>query len=240
MRSTRCRLLADRQMLYAGRVEHAVQGERAMAGGSMEGAGAAGLVCALDGVTDLPPGKIAALVTYLEMRAPPPRAVPAPRDDLALLETTRDLDAYRAFYARIGAPWLWSGRLRVSDAALERALADPRLVSRTLHRGGAPVGLVEVAFDGEEAELVYCGLVPEAIGEGLGAWLMAQAIAIAFARPIARLMVHTCSFDHPAAIRAYMRAGFAPYKRAIEIEDDPRLLGLLPRDAAADRWPVVD
>lgn len=226
-------------MLYAIRVGNEREGEQAMAGETMESGGAASLVCALDGITDLPPGKIAALVTYLEMREPPHRPVPAPRDDLALLETTRDLAAYRAFFARIGTPWLWSGRLRLSDAALERALADPRLVSRTLHRGGAPVGLVEVAFDREEAELVYCGLVPDASGEGLGAWMIAQAIAIAFARPIARLMVHTCSFDHPSALRAYMRAGFAPYKRAIEIEDDPRLLGLLPRDAAADRWPVV-
>lgn len=226
-------------MLYAGRAGEAGERERAMAGGTMESGGAEPLVCALDGVTDLPPGKLAALVTYLEMREPPQRAAPAPRDDLALLETTRDLAAYRALFARIGAPWLWSGRLRLSDAALERALADPRLVSRTLHRRGAPVGLVEVAFAEDEAELVYCGLVPEAIGEGLGGWLIAQAVAIAFARPIARLMVHTCSFDHPSAMRAYMRAGFAPYKRAIEIEDDPRVLGLLPRDAAADRWPVV-
>lgn len=192
-----------------------------------------------DGVTDLPPGKIAALVTYLEMRSPPDLAPPAPMPGLALRETTRCLDEYRAFFARIGAPWLWSGRLRLSDGALGRALASPDLVSRTLYRDGEPIGLFEVGFAQGEAELVYFGLVPQAIGGGLGAHLLGQAVATAFARPIARLMVHTCSFDHPDAVRFYMRAGFTPYKRAIEIEDDPRLLGLLPREAAAQRWPIV-
>jgi hypothetical protein len=44
--------------------------------------------------------------------------------------------------------------------------------------------------------------------------------------------VHTCSLDHPAALSAYRRAGFAPYKRAIERFPDPRLLGILPKGCA--------
>ncbi|MFL5217644.1 MAG: GNAT family N-acetyltransferase, partial [Microvirga sp.] len=50
-------------------------------------------------------------------------------------------------------------------------------------------------------------------------------------RPIARLWVHTCSLDHPRAVAFYLGAGFRPYKRAIEVADDPRLTGDLPRDA---------
>lgn len=44
--------------------------------------------------------------------------------------------------------------------------------------------------------------------------------------------MHTCSLDHPAALGAYLRAGFLPYRRAIERFPDPRLLGILPRDCA--------
>jgi hypothetical protein len=29
-----------------------------------------------------------------------------------------------------------------------------------------------------------------------------------------------------------MRSGFTPYRRAIEVADDPRLFGFLPREAA--------
>jgi hypothetical protein len=49
---------------------------------------------------------------------------------------------------------------------------------------------------------------------------------------VSRVHVHTCSLDHPAALSAYRRAGFAPYKRAIEHFPDPRLLGILPSDCA--------
>ena len=44
--------------------------------------------------------------------------------------------------------------------------------------------------------------------------------------------VHTCSLDHPAALNAYRRVGFVPYKRVVERFADPRLLGILPLDAA--------
>jgi hypothetical protein len=44
--------------------------------------------------------------------------------------------------------------------------------------------------------------------------------------------VHTCSDDHPAALSFYMRSGFSPYARMIEIQADPRLTGHLPPGAA--------
>jgi hypothetical protein len=44
--------------------------------------------------------------------------------------------------------------------------------------------------------------------------------------------VHTCTLDHPAALGFYRRHGFVPTKRTIETFPDPRLLGVLPADAA--------
>jgi hypothetical protein len=38
--------------------------------------------------------------------------------------------------------------------------------------------------------------------------------------------------DGPAALSFYMKCGFRPYKRAIEIADDPRIARILPEDAA--------
>jgi hypothetical protein len=51
--------------------------------------------------------------------------------------------------------------------------------------------------------------------------------------------VHTCSLDHPAALPAYLRAGFVARRRAFESFPDPRLAGLLPRDVAP-QIPLVD
>ena len=88
-------------------------------------------------------------------------------------------------------------------------------------------------------ELAYFGVVPEAVGTGAGRWLMDRAVELAFAKRPRRFWVHTCTLDHPAALGFYLRSGFQPYGRAVEIADDPRLAGALPR-AAAPSIPLID
>ena len=61
---------------------------------------------------------------------------------------------------------------------------------------------------------------------------MNAGLSIAWSRPIRRFWVHTCTLDHPAALAFYQRSGFRPFRRTIEIEDDPRTSGILPRTAA--------
>ncbi len=68
---------------------------------------------------------------------------------------------------------------------------------------------------------------------------MAHAIALAWSRPIRRFWVHTCNFDHPSALAFYQRAGFRPYATMVEVTEDPRLLGLLPK-SAAPHVPLFD
>jgi ribosomal protein S18 acetylase RimI-like enzyme len=187
----------------------------------------------LDGYTRLPPGKIAAVVTYLEMRERPrlPR-LPRP-EGWSLHRLNRDRDRYRALFRRIGEPWLWFSRVAMPDEALAEILDDPRVEALALHDGSADIGLLELDFRPRgEAELSFLGVAPDSIGRGAGRFLMREAIRRAFARPIARFFVHTCSLDHPGALAFYLRSGFTPYRRAVEVADDPRLLGFLPLEAA--------
>ena len=65
---------------------------------------------------------------------------------------------------------------------------------------------------------------------GASTWMTLRR---AWAHSPRRLRVHTCSLDHPGAVAFYIRSGFRPYRRAVEVADDPRLLGLVPRDSAA-------
>jgi ribosomal protein S18 acetylase RimI-like enzyme len=44
--------------------------------------------------------------------------------------------------------------------------------------------------------------------------------------------VHTCTLDHPSALGFYRRHGFTAIGRAVETFTDPRVLGVLPMDAA--------
>jgi GNAT superfamily N-acetyltransferase len=186
----------------------------------------------LNGYTDLPPGTVAAIATYLEMKQPPLPDRTSRPEHYALSRIT-DCDRYRALFRRVGEPWLWFSRAAMPDEALSAIIADPRVEAYALTEGHGDIGLLELDFrPKDECELAYFGLVPEAIGQGAGRYLMNEAIGRAFARPIKRFFVHTCSLDHPAALSFYMRSGFAPYKRAVEVARDPRLSGRLAREAA--------
>jgi GNAT superfamily N-acetyltransferase len=181
-------------------------------------------------LTPIPPGHVGAVVTYLEMTDPPePRPLPA---SSLRLEPWPDPDParYRALFRKVGARWLWYSRLLMDDERLRREMAEVHVV---LDPAGAEVGLVELDFRAPgECLIRFLGLVPELAGKGHGAWLFAQTLALAWRPQVRRVHVNTCSLDHPAALGAYLKAGFIAFKRAFESFPDPRLAGLLPSDCA--------
>lgn len=194
----------------------------------------------LNGISDLPPGTIATIVTYLDMRQAPDGARPG-REGWSLVPLAGDMERYRDLFRRVGAPWLWFTRLIMTDDALRSIIEHPRVQALALRAGGEDVGLLELDFRRTgECELSFFGLVPEAVGAGWGGVLMNEAVRRAFAEPIDRFWVHTCTLDHPRALGFYMRSGFRPYKRAVEIADDPRLKGYLPLTAAPHMPPLQD
>lgn len=192
------------------------------------------------GCFDLPPGRLATLVTFLEMSAPPPSRPSPERADLALHRWERpETASYRALFRRIGEPWLWFSRLLLEEEALASILHDPGVEVFLPVRDREPIGLLELDFRSPgQCELAFFGLVPEAVGSGAGRWLMSRALERAWRPGIERVWVHTCHLDHPEALGFYIRSGFRPYKLAIEVFDDPRLSGVLARDAAP-RVPIV-
>ncbi|MFO1038995.1 MAG: GNAT family N-acetyltransferase [Geminicoccaceae bacterium] len=194
-----------------------------------------------DGYHDLPPQKIAALVTLLEMHEPPPQRPVDPPPGVTLERPEPiDLDRYLALYRRIGLDWLWFSRLRLSRDDLAAILTDPAVELWYLRRGCDDLGLLELdRRHHPDVELAFFGLAPDLVGTTAGRFLMNHAIQRAFAPGPCRFWVHTCSLDHPKALAFYVRSGFTPYARALEIADDPRLTGDLPADAAP--WlPLVE
>ena len=176
---------------------------------------------------------LVAVVTFLEMREPP--SEPAPPSQLTLRRIENpEPEAYRTLFRRVGARWLWFSRLIMDDSKLRAIIGHPDVELFTaIDRNGDEVGLLELDFRGAgECELAFVGLVPELAGQGHGRWLLAEALRLAWREGVSRVHVHTCTLDHPAALGAYRRAGFIPFKRAIERFPDPRLLGILPSDCA--------
>jgi len=187
-----------------------------------------------NGLHPLPPGKIASIVTWLEMERPAALPRPEAPSGFALVPLEPpEPEAYRALFRAVGARWLWFSRLALETGELRRILEDPRVEVFRVRHGMRDIGLLELDFRHErECELAFLGILESHLGRGLGRWLIEEAIARAFRRPIRRLFVHTCTLDHPGALAFYRRAGFRACARAVEIADDPRLLGLLPEDAA--------
>jgi GNAT superfamily N-acetyltransferase len=178
-------------------------------------------------------GDLAAVVTFLEMKERPALDVPSSALSLRRIERP-DVDDYRQLFRLVGAPWLWFSRLIIDDDKLRSIIHDRGIeLFAVMDESGAEAGMLELDYrERSQCELSFVGLVPELSGQGHGRWLLAEALRLAWRDGIERVHVHTCTLDHPAALPAYIRAGFTPYKRAIERFPDPRLLGILPSDCA--------
>lgn len=188
-----------------------------------------------DGLWEVPPGKLAAVVTSLEMfERPALRPEPAGGSFSLRTVSTPDVSWYRDLYRRVGGDWLWFSRLQMAPEAVRAIIQDPQVVLFALVADGRDEGLLELDFRTPGVcELAFFGVTPAVLGAGAGRFLMNRAIEQAWSQSIGRFWVHTCTLDHPEALSFYIRSGFRPFKRQIEIVDDPRLAGTLPLESAA-------
>src|SRR5882724_2285491 len=143
-----------------------------------------------DGYTDLPPGKIASVVTYLEMRQPP-SIQPADAPGLSCRKVPRpDLDWYRELYRAVGQDWLWFNRLRMSDEELANTIHDPKMDIYALALEGSDKGLLELDRRiAGEVEIAYLGVTADLVGRGAGQFLMQHALAEAWSHAPQRVWV---------------------------------------------------
>ncbi len=170
-------------------------------------------------------GKIDVTVTSLEMLEAPVRdAPPPPPGDVKIIRSQHpSLAFYRFLYNTVGEPWAWWERRVMSDEDLSAIVQDPLVEVHVLYQAGTPAGYFELdRRDMPDIELAYFGLTPDAIGKGLGGYLLGEAVRAAWSYAPLRLWVHTCTLDHPRALGVYQQAGFKPFARKTEIIDDPK------------------
>jgi GNAT superfamily N-acetyltransferase len=193
-----------------------------------------------DGYTPVEAGKIASIVTYLEMRSAPstPPVLSDPRWVLRR-HSAPDVNWYKKLFRAVGEEWLWFSRLQMPDEELRAIIHDDAVDVFALEVGGIEKGILELDRRGAgEIEIAFLGVTHDLIGQGAGRFLLARAIEIAWSHRPLRVMLHTCTLDHPRALEFYRRAGFVPYKREVEVAPDPRLAGTLPL-TAAKHCPVL-
>lgn len=163
-------------------------------------------------LSNVPADPIAVTVTFLELRQPPARYTPQPMNrSLALLRAGAiPVHYYRYLMDRVGRKWHWVNILRMPDAELEAYLREPGRDIRVLYLDGSPVGFFDLLAGQEEVDLAYFGMAAEAIGGGLGRWFLGAAVQAAWSYEPGRIIVQTCTLDHPAALPLYQKVGFTP------------------------------
>jgi hypothetical protein len=114
--------------------------------------------------------KLQTTITYLEMRAKPPRReMKPPLPNLSVVQAEHPtVSFYRYLYNTVGGPWLWHERRQMSDDDLHAIIQNPKVEIYVLYVGGVPAGYAELdRRDEPDIELAYFGIVPEFIGQQL-------------------------------------------------------------------------
>lgn len=119
----------------------------------------------------------------------------------------------RFLYATVGWPWSWVDKLGWSFEQWRAHVSRPEFGTWVGYMSGTPAGYYELEQQPEgNVEIVYFGLLPDFTGRGLGGALLTSAITSAWQWGAKRVWVHTCSLDHPAALRNYQARGMQIYR----------------------------
>lgn len=164
--------------------------------------------------------RVEVTITYLEMTARPAQPIPhMPAGAPAILVAAEAPPVwyFLQLYDAVGADYEWTDQHRRDPAELAAFLADPRVTLCTLFRAGWPHGffILDARAPGV-CDLAYFGLVAEAMGQGLGTFLLASAVHMAWDQPgTERVTVNTNTLDHPRALPLYQKVGFEPVRREV-------------------------
>lgn len=174
----------------------------------------------------LQPGEeVTYTVTYLEMterpRTPPPPR-PANLNTALLSALNPPVEYFLYLYSTVGAAHEWTDWLDRPREAAQYFVSQQGVSLYTLILDGYPGGFFMLdASEPELCDLAYFGLVPQAVGKGLGRWFLATAVETGWGLPgVARMTVNTNTLDHPRALGLYQRVGFQPVRQ----EEQRRIL----------------
>lgn len=164
-------------------------------------------------------------VTWLEMHTRPNYgypSLPVGRDAVLLHADTPPWWYFLALYDAVGRDYAWTDKHAMARDDMEAWIQHEDVALYTLMSKGWPQGFFMLDWrSAGECELAYFGLVPEAVGRGLGSWLLKTAILTGWDRKgVEKMHVNTCTLDHPRALIQYQRMGFSP----VRTEEHSRVL----------------
>ncbi len=121
---------------------------------------------------------------------------------------------WRRLYTDVGRDYHWIDRLGWTDEEITAYLADPALELWLLRVKHDPAGYFELRrHDDGAVEIAYFGLLPAFTGQGMGKFMLTEAVQRAWALGATRVWLHTSSLDHGSALPNYLARGFSVWKQ---------------------------
>ncbi|MEV4561977.1 GNAT family N-acetyltransferase [Kitasatospora sp. NPDC049285] len=158
---------------------------------------------------------------HLEQTSSDDVVAPVPRaDDRAMdvvLAKRPSPEFARFLYTAVGNLWSWTDRILWTYQEWQEWLTKDGVETWVAWVDGSPAGYIQLEGRPEgEVEVMYFGLLPDFMGQGLGSRLLAEGLARAWDLadrhplhlPTRRVTVLTCSLDGPNALRTYQARGF--------------------------------
>ena len=126
-----------------------------------------------------------------------------------------DFQLNKFFYKQVGKKHRWIDRLSWSDEKWIKYISNKNLETYIICESEELVGFFELLNNPElqETEISYFGLLEEYIGKGIGGYALSVAIRKSFEKNIRRVWLHTCTLDHPNALKNYIARGMTVFKK---------------------------
>lgn len=134
------------------------------------------------------------------------------------LETVQEkkptIDFCKFFYKEVGKDFFWRDRLKWSDQDWLDYINNDFFKLYILKHNNNLAGYYELLYDPKtySMEIPYFGIFKEFYGKGIGGYLLTDAILTSFNQKINKVWVHTCTLDHPNALKNYLARGMKIFK----------------------------
>jgi ribosomal protein S18 acetylase RimI-like enzyme len=131
-----------------------------------------------------------------------------------ILEEKPTIDFCKFFYKEIGRDLFWRDRLKWSNQEWLDYINNDFFKLYVLKYNNKLAGYYELLYDPKTSsmEIAYFGIFKEFYGKGIGGYLLTDAILTSFNQKINKVWVHTCTLDHPNALKNYLARGMKIFK----------------------------
>jgi ribosomal protein S18 acetylase RimI-like enzyme len=130
------------------------------------------------------------------------------------LEKKPTPDLCKFFYKEVGKDFFWRDRLKWSNQDWLNYINNDFFKLYILKHNNKLAGYYELLYDPRalSMEIPYFGIFKEFFGKGIGGYLLTNAILNSFNQNVDKVWVHTCTLDHPNALKNYLARGMKVFK----------------------------